>query len=757
MNAFDEALDQFHRNGCFIYKSACLNTDHITKLKDSLAELDLSNTYQFHLSDVRLDPYTTQPTVAPVLRRQSTRTSRSNSSSSSEDASGSSAFAERIAAFEQFNTEQAEAKFSLSRNEFADELLSVLKSGLIWSSIEIEGVYFQQGQEKKDYLSASFHRPLLSHLTRHDSLTRLSLDPFFLSEGGVSLGNFLTGNVNLQDLSLGIKVGKLLDWENLGLKLAAHRRLKQANFKNTALNNANCSGLITLARNNYKTDIIFPELQLRDERKLDIKWREEYQALTDRLKVYKNTPEQRFKKECLSEASILKLATKTLVKINSVQKITYGASLHDSAGPKAKLAEGAVRTIGQLIDTTVNEAQLSDRRLERNQNKDANQNQEKRALTLFAYLIGAQDPETIRHSEEAYQVLPKVYQDNREHLDDHLSLLKLNLNNPHPDRNQSIAGFLLDKVYQIGNTQALQRLLDAKVNVFEPVTGVQEAFLVKAFKNNDQNMRPFRQALLEHIIQDDDAMEEIEKQLEAYNDLLIPYQSLIRHLKRYTGILQRREEDSVINQLIAVLKSGLVFIWKEDTAAKRPEEFAEIKYHLKQSIQSIIGSGNEGPGSNEFQTARECFEKMLEISENAKKGHILGSNLHDTVKEYSKKLITQVNIIQNQFINQYKGEADTYKTKYDEIAEKQTELQKEHEQKMKDMKAEADAEIKKMKDMQAKAKAREDQADARQAAADAEIKKLRELMARMGLPQNQAAASDSEIAATSYSFFPARR
>ena len=148
---------------------------------------------------------------------------------------------------------------------------------------------------------------------------------------------------------------------------------------------------------------------------------------------------------------------------------------------------------------------------------------------------------------------------------------------------------------------------------------------------------------------------------------------------------------------------------------------------------------------------------MLEISEKTKKGHILGSNLHDTVKEYSKKLITQVNIIQNQFINQYKGEADTYKTKYDEIAEKQTELQKEHEQKMKDMKAEADAEIKKMKDMQAKAKAREDQADARQAAADAEIKKLRELMARMGLPQNQAAASDSETAATSYSFFPARR
>ncbi len=769
MNAFDKALDQFHRNGCFIYQNAYLNTDHITKLKDSLAELDLSNTYQFHLSNVRLDPYTTQPTAAPVLRRQSTRTSRSNSSSSSEGTSGFSDFAERIAAFEQFNAEQAEAEFSLSRNKFADELLSVLKSGLVCSSIEIEGVYFQQGQEEKDYLSASFHRPLLSHLTRHDSLTRLSLNPFFLSEGGVSLGNFLTDNVNLQDLSLGIKVGKLLDWENLGLKLSAHRGATKANFQNTALNNANCSGLITLARNNYKTDIIFPELQLRDKRKLHIKLCEEYQALTDRLR---KTPEQRFKQERLSEASILELATRALVKINSVQKITYTASLPDSAGPKAKLAEGVVRTIGQLIDTTVNEAQSSDRRLERNPSEGSRRNQEKRALTLFAYLIGAQDPETIRHSGEGYQVLPKVYQDNWEYLQNHLSSLKLNLNNPYPDKNQNIAGFLLDKVYQIGNTQALQRLLDAKINVFEPVTGVQEAFLVKAFKNNDQNMRPFRQALLEHIIQDDEAMEEIEKQLEAYNDLLIPYQSLIKHLNRYAGILQQREKDSVINQLIAVLKSGLVFIWKEDTAAKRPEEFAGIKYQLKQSIQSIIDSGDTGPGSNEFKTARECFEKMLEISEKAKKGKILGSNLHDMVKEYSKKLITQVNIIQDQFINQYKGDAEALAADKTELQEKlsQTEVRcarkvSKMAEKMEAQQAHIQAEQDRLQEEQdrlqeerAEIEARvEARVQAEQAEMRARMQELERLFtARMGLPQNQATAPDDETTATSSQFFTAR-
>lgn len=88
MNAFDEALDRFHRDGSFIYQDACLSVDRLERLKASLVDLDLNNTYQFHLSNVRLDPQAKQ--VAPVLSRQSTCTSRSNSSSSSESASASS-------------------------------------------------------------------------------------------------------------------------------------------------------------------------------------------------------------------------------------------------------------------------------------------------------------------------------------------------------------------------------------------------------------------------------------------------------------------------------------------------------------------------------------------------------------------------------------------------------------------------------------------------------------------------------------------
>jgi hypothetical protein len=81
--------------------------------------------------------------------------------------------------------------------------------------------------------------------------------------------------------------GKLLDWENLGLKLAEHPVLKQANFENTALNDANCSGLLALAKNNYQTPIFFQCFGLRV-------LNQEYQALTERLK---ETPEQRFKQE----------------------------------------------------------------------------------------------------------------------------------------------------------------------------------------------------------------------------------------------------------------------------------------------------------------------------------------------------------------------------------------------------------------------------------------------------------------------------
>lgn len=282
MNAFDDALKRFKRQGCFIYQDACLSADNLEKLKASLVELDLSHTYQFHfyLINVRLDPQTNQ--VAPLPRRQSTRTSRSNSSSSSEGASGSSngaisyrdvVWAERLEQFEQPVQAQVESELTRSRDKFEKELLSVLKSRLAWSSIKIEGVYFKEGSEERHYLSAGFHRPLLSHLTRHDSLTALSLEPFFLSEGGALLGNFLTGNMNLQDLSLGLTGGKPAVWEELGLKLAKHPGLTQANFENTVLNNENCYGLLTLASNYYKTGIVFPELRLQDEIYLDMELR----------------------------------------------------------------------------------------------------------------------------------------------------------------------------------------------------------------------------------------------------------------------------------------------------------------------------------------------------------------------------------------------------------------------------------------------------------------------------------------------------
>lgn len=288
---------------------------------------------------------------------------------------------------------------------------------------------------------------------------------------------------------------------------------------------------------------------------------------------------------------------------------------------------------------------------------------------------------------------------------------------------------------------------------------VQEAFLVKAFKNNAQEMNPFKQALLEHIIQDDTAMGAIEKQLETYPDLLVPYQSLIKHLDRYAVILHQREKDNVINQLIAMLKSGLFFIWKEDTAAKRPEEFSGIKYHLERSVQRIVGSGDTGPGSHEFQAARECFEKMMEISEKAQKGRFWASNLHDDVMRFSKQLISELNKIQNKLTNKYKEDAEA-------LAEKQTELKEKHAQEMAKMKAEVDAKQAEIAEKQAeaevwktKANAKQAEVDAKQAAADAEIKRLRALLMarrRRTLPQTHATL-DTEAAETRSPFFTARR
>ncbi len=790
MDAFDEALEQFKRSGAFIYEgkyeAKYLNTDHITRLKNSFNELDPNKTYQFHLSNVILDPQTNQ--VTPVRRRQSTRTSRSSSSSSSEGASGSSNevsrysgasgfddpnFSENLNFFRMTDAKQARTELALLRVQFAKELRSVFQSGLAWNSIKIERVYFQQGSEGKYYLNDSFHRPLLSHLSGHNSLASLSLNPFFLGEGIKPLGKFLTKNTHLQNLSLGLTAGGPADWEELGSELAKHSRLIQANFENTVLNNANCSGLLILAENYYKKGITFPKLQVQNGRTLTREMNKEYQALTERLR---GTPKQRFIDERLSEASILDLVTSTLIKIKSAQKATYyKSSLHDSAGPKEKIAEGALRVVGRLIDATVNEAQAADGRLERSRNEDAKQNQIERALTLFAYLIGVQDPETIRHSDEAYQVLPKVYQDNREHLDDHLSLLKLNLNDPHPDpdKNQSIAYFLLDKVYKIKNAQALQLLMKAEVNIYRSTSGVQEAFLVKVSRSNDQDMLPLQQALLKQITKDKKAMEKIEKDLvKQYPELILLYLELDQHLDRYAEILRARGDDTkTINRLIAKLKSALILVWKEDTAANRAVEFSEIKCHFQESVLSImprkdIRSGNNEfesarrPGNNEFESARKCFKEIIEISNKAKKGRFMSSNLHGDVVRISEDIINQISVIQNQFTNQYKGEAEALAADKTELQEKlsQTEVRcaEEVSKITKEMQAERDRLQADRAEIEARVEAR---VQAEQAEIRARMQELERLFtARMGLPQNQATAPDNETAeGMGFQLFTARR
>jgi hypothetical protein len=805
MNAFDEALDRFHREGSFIYQDACLSVDRLERLKASLVDLDRSNAYQFHLSNVRLDPQANQ--VAPVLRRQSTRTSRSNSSSSSEGASGSSngaissrdvVWAERLEQFQQPVQAQIEAELTRSRDKFEKELLGVLKSGFSWHSIKIECVYFKQGTEKKYYLSAGFHRTLLSYLTRHDSLITLSLDPFCLSEGSILLGNFLTGNVNLQDLSLSITAGEPADWEDLGLKLAKHPGLIQANFENTALSNVNCSGLLTLAENNYKTNIILPALRLQDEMYLNIDLRKEYQALTERF--LRNTPEQRFIQERLSEAGILDLVTSALYKLKSAQKTTYSSSLRDSAEPKVKMAEGALRVLGRLIDATVNEAQAADRSLERNPSRGVKENQKRKARNLFAYLIRTENSPATLNSGEVYQVLPKVYQDNWDYLENNLSSLKLNLKNPHPDKNQSIADFLLDKAYEINDAKALQQLVNAGADIYGLTTGVQQGFFLKVFRNNDQDSLPLREVLLAHIIQDGEAMEKIEKDLkDIYPTLIALYKALDEHLKRYAKILQNRMDvTNSVSQFIVTLKSIMVLVWKEDTAAKRPEELAAIRGHFQQSIVSIfINQDKIRPGSDEFEAARNCFEKIKKISEKAKPGKFWSSNLHGGLLEILTAIQNELCVIQNKFNNLYKGEADEYKGKYESVAKEQTELKEKlsqtesrYKEKVSEMKKEMQAQQVRVQEEQARvqeeqarvqeeqARVQEEQARVQeeQARVQEERARLQEERAEMErrvearmrelerlfragveLPQNQATTPDNETAGSSTQFFAGRR
>ncbi|MFM2322907.1 MAG: hypothetical protein RLZZ225_1060 [Pseudomonadota bacterium] len=572
MNTFDEALRQFKRDGSFIYQNASLDVDNIKALQKSLEELDSTKTYQFHLNGVEL-----------------------------------------------LTPKDAQHRFfSRDKFEFEKELLGILASKLSWSSIKIERVYFQQTSETTHHLSEDFHRRLLVHLMPHKTLTALSLDTFCLTaEGCKLLIDFLAKNAYLQYLSLGLTVRKSLespepDWKELGLALAAHRRLTQVNFENTELNNSNCSGLIKLAENNYQTNIIFPQLRFWDETALEIYLFKEYKALTDRLK---ETPEQRFINDHLSGKSIFTLAFRTLLNIGLMQSRTWQDNVY------------------------------------------LRKNKEKKLLDRFAYLVGAQNPQTISDARKKYELFPKVYRNNKEYLENNLSLLQLTLSNKYSEyskysnSNQSVAAFFLDQVYGDRNVPALQLLLDAKADLFESPANVKEAFFVKALQNNDRHMMPFRKALLKHVILSyAGEMESIEKNLSNQPELIDLYQLFIRCLAGYACILQAKESK---NRFIKVLKKLFHVLILRDTAEKRAEEFAAIKIHLNQSIQSLVTNGNTEPGNDEFKKAKISFEKIMEISEHAKKGFFKKSCLHEMAMELSKAFINALDKRKNNVTTQY--------------------------------------------------------------------------------------------------------
>ena len=348
-------------------------------------------------------------------------------------------------------------------------------------------------------------------------------------------------------------------------------------------------------------------------------------------------------------------------------------------------------------------------------------------------------------------------------------------------------------MYKIKNAQALQLLMKAEVNIYRSTSGVQEAFLVKVSRSNDQDMLPLQQALLKQITKDKKAMEKIEKDLvKQYPELILLYLELDQHLDRYAEILRARGDDTkTINRLIAKLKSALILVWKEDTAANRAVEFSEIKCHFQESVLSImprkdIRSGNNEfesarrPGNNEFESARKCFKEIIEISNKAKKGRFMSSNLHGDVVRISEDIINQISVIQNQFINQYKGDAEALAADKTELQEKlsQTEVrcarkvskmaekmeaqqvhiqaQQAHIQEEQDrLQEEQDRLQEERAEIEARVEAR---VQAEQAEMRARMQELGRLFtARMGLPQNQATAPDDETAATSSQFCVARR
>lgn len=314
---------------------------------------------------------------------------------------------------------------------------------------------------------------------------------------------------------------------------------------------------------------------------------------------------------------------------------------------------------------------------------------------------------------ESTDILPPIYQRHKEYLKDKASLAQLHIDEFVDDGSKTMGYVLLEKALEAKNPDAMQTLLNAKVDLFELPDDEEEPFLVKVL----QSKSDLRRIVVEHIRHDQRLAQLASECLMAYPDLSHTFEDLTTHLDHYSSHLVKRDNPntflSISNEVLGICRRLFGLPNPADTRGK---ECAQIYLDLDKSLQII----KEDPAGVTYSNLRKVQIILQSIKENslqALRGILNKSYLHEKV----------VNLI-----DQFNAELETNK---DQIDAKKDETIK-HK----------DEEIKKLKENHEKEKSlfneKYAEMEAKQAAMEEAINKLLRMTSNNSPPLEEKASHD---------------
>ena len=419
-NSFDLAFNRFIQDGFFELNNSTLHLGQLNQLQEYI--LGKRNPeipyYQFHLNNVYLIPhYVFEDVIAGAITEHEPVVGNDH-----RDKHVDAHLVRMLAPSNNFNlglpiTNQP-IDFNTQKNHFEKTLFHLLTLPSTWDEIHINGAYFSN--ENKDLpLSFNFANNLLRKLEKDEAiLEKLSL-----------MGIDFRQNILIETLERASALeflGLRIDWQHddefhwLVPELAKHPSLVTLDLGDIPLERTSYNSLISLLSRNYRIQEIQFIKPLGEE---FIGLEATHEAIRERLA---GDREEQFKSEQLNENKLVSLAEEA-IQFNHVEYLQIVLSY--------QLGLGSITAADKDINKEI-------------------------------------------WIQRACSILPEVYKNHPEYLQESSSLVALDLSRSYKDTNKTIGYYLLEKAFRLKSAGSIQLLLQAGANIFETPKD-QKIFLLK--------------------------------------------------------------------------------------------------------------------------------------------------------------------------------------------------------------------------------------------------------------------------------------